>query len=241
MKSSQPSAVFQVIRESWYEGYYGEKGADRNSLLRNPEVLYQSLAQEASIIRALQMIRPDPQAARVLDVGCGAGASLGCFLRLGFDPQNLYGVDFQEARVQEARARFGGIHFQNGDATQMEFASESFDLVLESTMFVHSVDEEMSRRIAGEMLRATKSGGYLLLCDWRYGKPGSRAHKALSQKRIWELFGVGRETVRCGVFRGQLVPPVGRFLSRRLPSIYFLVRGLLPVLVGQMTTVLRKA
>ncbi len=230
----------EVIREDWYGVYYAEKGVERNSLLRNPEVLYQSLAQEAALVRALQCIRPKHETARVLDVGCGSGTTLLTFLRLGFAPGNLHGIDFQEERIAQAKVKCPSIHFAHGDATKLEFASQTFDLVCESTMFIHSVDEELSRQIAGEMVRVTKPGGHILLCDWRYSKPGSAAHKALTQKRIAGLFKVGSDTVRCGVFRGPLLPPVGRFLSQRLPSAYFLVRGLFPFLVGQMTTVLKK-
>jgi hypothetical protein len=102
------------------------------------------------------------------------------------------------------------------------------------------VDEELSRKIAAEMLRVTKPGGYVLLCDWRYAKPGSVAHCALTQKRIAGLFEVGRRSSRGEVFAGPLLPPIGRFLSRRLPAAYFLVSALLPFLVGQTTTVLHK-
>jgi ubiquinone/menaquinone biosynthesis C-methylase UbiE len=235
-----PTKPTEVIREDWYQAYYAAKGADRNSLLHNPEVLYQSLAQEAALVRALQSIRPNHGAARVLDVGCGDGTTLLTFLRLGFAPGNLHGIDFQEERIARAREKCSSIHFEHGDATKLEFASESFDLVYEATMFIHSVDDELSQKIAGEMVRVTKPGGHILLCDWRYSKPGSAAHRAVTQKRIAELFKVGRQTSRCGVFAGPLVPPVGRFFSHRLPSAYFLVSGLLQFLVGQMTTVLCK-
>jgi 2-polyprenyl-3-methyl-5-hydroxy-6-metoxy-1,4-benzoquinol methylase len=231
----------QVIREDWYRAYYAAKGVERNSLLHNPEVLYQNLAQEAAMVRAVQAIRPNPDSAQVLDVGCGEGSSLITFLRLGFIAANLYGIDLQEERIERAKVRYPGMNFQCGDATKLEFASGTFDVVSESTMFIHSVNEELSRQIAGEMLRVTKPGGHVLLCDWRYSKPGSNAHKALTQKRIAGLFGVGSESVRCGVFLGPLVPPVGRLLSRRMPAFYFLLRGLFPFLVGQVTTVLRKS
>jgi SAM-dependent methyltransferase len=239
--SSRSAKAPQVVREDWYRDYYATKGAERNSLLHNPEVLYQNLAQEASLVRALLSIRPKEETARVLDVGCGAGGTLLTFLRLGFAPGNLHGIDFQEERIAQAREKCPGIHFEHGDATKMGFASESFDLVHEATMFIHSVDDELSRKIAGEMVRVTKPGGHILLCDWRYSKPGSAAHRALTQKRIAGLFEVGQETSRCGVLAGPLLPPVGRFLSRRLPSAYFLVSRLLPFLVGQMTTILRKS
>ena len=238
--SSSSGKANQVVGEDWYKEYYATKGAERNSLLNNREVLFQNLAQEAAMVRALQSIRPNPEVARVLDVGCGEGSSLVSFLRLGFIPGNLYGIDFQESRISQAKKRCSGMNFQCGDARKLEYAKGSFDLVCESTMFIHSVDGDSSRQIADEMLRVAKPGGHLLLCDWRYTKPGSNAHKALTQKRIASLFRIGSETERCGIFPGPLVPPVGRLFSRRLPSAYFLVRSLLPFLVGQVTTVLRK-
>lgn len=230
----------RVIREDWYRAYYAAKGAERNSLLHNPEVLYQSIAQEVALVRALQSIRPNPASTRVLDVGCGVGGTLLTFLQLGFAPGNLHGVDFQEERIAVARERCPNVHFAHGDATKLEYASETFDVVHEATMFIHSVDDELSRKIAGEMLRMTKPGGHILVCDWRYGKPGSTAHRAVTQKRIGKLFEVGEKTNRCEVLKGPLLPPIGRFLSLRLPSAYFLVSGLLPFLVGQVITVLRK-
>jgi|SRR5215831_2665255 len=228
------------IGEDWYREYYAAKGADRNSLLKNPEVLFQFLAQDAALVRALQRIKPNPLTARVLDIGCGEGASLCSFLRVGFLPGNLYGVDFQAERIQAAKRRISNVTFVQGDATDLQFRTGEFDLVTETTMFIHSLDDELSRRIAVEMVRVTRPGGHILLTDWRYGKPGSPAHKALTQRRIRRLFGVGRETIKCGIFAGPLIPPVGRFLSCYWSSIYFLVRAWFPFLVGQTTTVLRK-
>ena len=229
-----------IVGKDWYREYYETKGADRNSLLHNPEVLFQDLAQGAALVRALQSIHPVEETACVLDVGCGGGATLLTFLRLGFAADNLFGIDFQEERIVEASEKCHGIHFMHGDATNLEFANETFDLVHEATMFIHSVDEELSQRIAAEMLRVTKPGGHILLCDWRYAKPGSAAHRAVTAKRIAALFAVGQRTSRCQVLAGPLLPPIGRFLSRRLPAAYFLVSALLPFLAGQVTTVLRK-
>ncbi len=145
---SPPSTPSPVVGEDWYRKYYATKGADRNSLLHNPEVLFQNLARDAALVRALQSIRPNQEAARVLDVGCGTGGTLLMFLQLGFVPGNLHGIDFQEERIASARKKCPGIHFEHGDATKLEFASESFDLVHEATMFIHSVDHELSRKIA---------------------------------------------------------------------------------------------
>lgn len=75
--------------ERLYDRYYEKYGADRNDLLNNPEVTFQTFAFDRANIRALQRMELDREKARVLDVGCGTGASLVQFIRLGFKPENL--------------------------------------------------------------------------------------------------------------------------------------------------------
>ena len=228
------------LGKEFYRNYYIEKGIHRNSLLGNPEVVFQVLASDAGFYQALGLLRPDPLRNRVLDVGCGDGASLNDFLRVGFRSQNLYGIDFQEERIIEGKRKYPSLKLFWGDATALAFDRESFDLVFESTMFIHSVNDDVSEKIAAEMVRVTKVGGHLLLRDWRYARRGSPVHKALSQSRIEKLFRIDRETRLCASYPGSLIPPVGRFLSRYIPSIYFAVRAALPFLVGQRITILQK-
>ncbi len=54
------------------------------------------------------------------------------------------------------------------------------------------------------------------------------------------LFDVGKRTDLIAIERGALVPPIGRFLSASLSSLYFPVAAMLPFLVGQVVYVLRK-
>jgi hypothetical protein len=90
------------------------------------------------------------------------------------------------------------------------------------------------------MLRVTKPGGFLVLADWRYGKPGNPNYRALSTERIRRLFAVGSETAIVKQYTGALVPPLGRFLSKRAPWSYFLVKAIIPWAAGQVTTVLQR-
>ena len=62
----------------------------------------------------------------------------------------------------------------------------------------------------------------------------------MNMKRISRLFNVGPNTIVRKVFRGALVPPVGRFFSKNVPSMYFAISALFPFLVGQKATVLQK-
>lgn len=223
-----------------YSAYYREHGDDRNDILRNPGVLFQTLAFDRANIRALSRLGLDRSTARVLDVGCGTGSSILSLLRLGFDPSNMAGIDLENARIDAARRQAPNVDFRAGDARQLGYADQTFDLVLESTMFVLMTDEEVAKAIASEMIRVTRKGGYLMLVDWRYGKPGSSTYRGLSKARVASLFDVGRATRMVAVEKGALVPPVGRFLSSRLPGLYFAVQALMPPLVGQTTTVLER-
>lgn len=169
------------------------------------------------------------------------GASLVYFLKLGFRPSNLYGIDILEERILEAQKKFPGINFVWGDAANMKvFKDNTFDIVFESTMFVQITDDQLLPKIASEMLRVAKPYGYIILSDWRYSKPGDARYKALSRSRISLLFEVGSRSRIIRVYRGALIPPVGRFLSKKMPFMYFVVSALFPFLVGQVTTVLKK-
>lgn len=112
-------------------------------------------------------------------------------------------------------------------------------ITLLSTTFIQLTDDNLSQRIADEMLRVVKPKGYIMLIDWRYSF-GRCEYKALSKKRIHALFKVGTKTKICCYKNGALVPPLGRFLSSYLCSFYFIVQRLFPFLVGQSTTILQK-
>lgn len=202
--------------------------------------MFQAFAFDRANIRALGRMDIDRDSARILDVGCGSGAGLFQLLRLGFKADLMAGVDISPARVEAGRAALPNVELRCESADAMSFANGAFDLVFESTMFVLLPSEGLARDIANEMIRVTKPGGYLMLVDWRYAKPGSDVYRAMSPKRIAALFGVGDTTRVVARERGALVPPLGRFLSRRAPSLYFAAQALLPFAVGQMTTVLKK-
>jgi ubiquinone/menaquinone biosynthesis C-methylase UbiE len=153
----------------------------------------------------------------------------------------LTGVDIQKERIDEAKRRFPNVNFVHCDAAKMQFQDETFDIVTESTMFVQLTDDNLAHSIASEMIRVTKTGGYIMLVDWRYSKPWDKKHyKGLSIRRIKDLFSVPSKTIIFSVFNGALIPSIGRFFSKRIPSLYFLVQTIFPFLVGQKTTILKK-
>ena len=230
----------EISQKEWYQRYYSKTGQHRNDLRLNPEVLFQTLAYEASFVRALRDIRHDPKEVRILDVGCGGGGDIYQLLRVGYDSSNITGIDIQEDRLAGAQRLYPQIQFLHADATRMSFENNSFDLVFESTMFATLPNDRERIAIAAEMIRVCKAGGCLLLMDWRIPKPGDPNYKALTRKELRNLFFVGTNTRLLSIHRGALVPPLGRFLSKHASSLYFLVAALFPFLVGQVAYVLMK-
>jgi SAM-dependent methyltransferase len=229
----------ESIRQ-WYKDYYDKRGSLRNDLRGNSGVLFQTLACEACVVRASRDIAHDPKTALVLDVGCGGGGDLFQLLRLGYVPENVTGIDILTERIAQAKLLYPQVRFLSGDASRMEFADDTFDLIFESTMFSTLPDDVLAAGIAREMMRVCKPGGYLLLVDWRTPKPRDSSYKALTRKRLNALFPLGTAARLVGRHKGALIPPLGRFLSARLPSAYFAVAAIFPFLVGQVAYILKR-
>ena len=126
------------------------------------------------------------------------------------------------------------------DATNLDFQNNYFDLTYESTMFVQITNNKISKKIANEMIRITKKGGYIILFDWRYGKFNNINFLGCSKRRIEELFKVDKSTKLISIEKGMLIPPIGRFLSKNMSSMYFIFSRLFPLCVGQVAYILQK-
>ena len=109
----------RVTTEQYYKGYDARKGEGRNDLLSNPQVLFQFLAGEVALVRALRSIKSNPAEAKILDVGCGTGASLMSLLRIGFTPSNLYGVDIRPEQIAFACNQLPMSPIQCADARRL--------------------------------------------------------------------------------------------------------------------------
>lgn len=230
----------ETSQRAWYSQYYHRSGPARNDLRRNPEVLFQALASEASVVNALRVVQHEPSVAKVLDVGCGSGGDVYQLVRLGYDPAKITGIEIQQERIAVARSLYPQMEFIHADATKMQFEDDTFDLVFESTMFATLPDDHDRAAIASEMVRVCKPEGFLVLIDWRTPKPGDRSYKALSRRELQKIFAIGSRTKLIAVQRGALLPPIGRFLSKRAPGLYFICWSLFPFLVGQVVYVLTR-
>lgn len=232
--------TLEAATRAYYESYYERRGGNRNDVRTNRGVLFQTLAQESSVIRAFASLELDPAQSRLLDVGCGDGANLFQLLRMQFEPSKIVGIDLLRDRIQRAAELYPSVQWVHGDASRMDLPSESFDVVFESTMFVTVTDDAVAAAIAQEMQRVCKAGGYIVLVDWWMQRPADDRFRALTTSRLHTLFDLESRLQLIGKYSGALAPPLGRALSRWLPAAYFAVSSLLPFAVAQGAYVLRK-
>lgn len=108
------------------------------------------------------------QARRVLDVGCGTGATTLAIARVLGAEGHCTGADISEPMIAAARARAGRegapASFVCGDAQRHPFEPASFDLIVSrfGVMFFDSPVQAFSN-----LLNAAKSGARLRAIAWR--------------------------------------------------------------------------
>lgn len=102
---------------------------------------------------------------RVLEVGCGSGYFLSRFLEYG--AAHAAGIDLMEERIAKARARDPRLELVAGDASELPWPADSFDIVSQFTCLSSVLDGALRHSIADEMWRVTRPGGVVLSYDIR--------------------------------------------------------------------------
>ena len=151
---------------------------------------------------------------KIVDFGCGNGARLLEFLRLGADIRNLYGIDLEENRVKFAQKIFIKDNFTIGRCEKTALPSDYFDITLNATMMSSVNNEDLSNEIAREMIRVTRRGGYIIWLDLRYKNPFNINVRSYSKKEIKNLYKGCKF-----IFKTSTIIPLKIF--HNLPTIFF--------------------
>jgi SAM-dependent methyltransferase len=132
--------------------------------------------RERELVRSAFM----PLGARVLDIGCGEGATLH---HLG-EPEGATGIDLFEDKIAFAREALPRCHFVAGSAYELPFPDGAFQHVLVRDL-VHHLDEP--ERFVAECSRVLEPGGRIdVLEPCRYS-PMILAHALLVPVERGEL------------------------------------------------------
>ena len=110
---------------------------------------------------------PDPEPARILDLGCGIGGST-MPLANRFSSAEIWGIDLAEPMLRVAHRLFeeNGKRavFVQGDASETDFSDGFFDVVTATILF-HEVPVELGQKIVSEAYRILRPGGWFVVGD----------------------------------------------------------------------------
>lgn len=173
--------------------------------------------RRGKLIALLATSIPKPlQDCRILDVGCGRGDLLHWFEELGIPSKNLTGADLLADRIASAAASYPGIRFLQVNAEKLPFPAGTFDLVICFALFSSILDPAMGNNVAAGVKRVLSDDGAIVWWDVRVGNPSNPNLRALTKRRIRELFPEFHLDLRSTT----LVPPMARRLGPFTGALY---------------------
>jgi ubiquinone/menaquinone biosynthesis C-methylase UbiE len=141
-------AVTEMQQKVWSQGDF--------SVIGNLVVLVGENLTESANVRAGD---------RVLDVACGAGNTALAAARRTW--ATVTGLDFVPALLERGRERAAAerleVDYVEGDAQELPFEDDSFDVVLSTFGAMFAPDQQ---RTADELVRVCRPGGRIGMANW---------------------------------------------------------------------------
>lgn len=169
-------------------------------------MIHQRQRDELDLLRAQRFT--DLNNVQVLEVGCGRGGILLEYLCYGVRPTRMHGVDVIFNRVINAHHLLPHLPLTCADGQQLPYIANSFDLVLQYTVFSSILDMHKKIELAKEMLRVLKPGGMILWYDF-WINPMNKQTRGIPPAEIRRLF----PGCRLRLKRITLAPPITRKLA----------------------------
>jgi 2-polyprenyl-3-methyl-5-hydroxy-6-metoxy-1,4-benzoquinol methylase len=185
---STPSSAWSWLVEHVYEGYwyrrYGYLAGDKGWLDQMLGCLIYLHPKHRTLADVRVMHLPVQVGGKLLDIGCGNGATLACLQKLGWDVE---GVEFDPTAGELARRR--GLKIHLGTLEAQRFPDNSYDAVVSNHVLEHVPDP---KGLLQECYRILKPEGQLV-CDTpnagSYGHQRFRSHwRGLEPPRHLHLF-----------------------------------------------------
>lgn len=153
-----------------------------------------------------------PQAGdQCLEVGFGNVGWLTELIGWGVSESNLHGIELDPGRANRARQVLPAADLRIGDAVELPWEDQTFQLVVASTLFTSVLDNDVRRLIADEMVRVLQPSGALLWYDFAYNNPRNPNVRGIGRAEIKKLFPALRAKIRTVT----LAPPLTRLIAPR--------------------------
>ncbi len=145
----------------------------------------------------------------ILDVGCGYGGILLEYLDWGAGISLLHGADLLTERIAAAHQRLPFLAFAQADAQHLPYPDQSFDLVLQYTVFSSILDDRIKQNIANEMRRVLRPQGIIVWYDF-WLNPLNPQTQGIKPNEIRQLFPNSQIKLK----KITLAPPITRRLVK---------------------------
>jgi SAM-dependent methyltransferase len=191
-----------------YRGWHGGAALARYAWHR-PDIVFQHAMRTRALSRLLaNTVGTDLGKVRVIDVGCGTGSFLRQLIDWGATPAHLTGTELQQDRLDLARPRSApDVHWHCGPLSALP--AENADLVSANTVISSVLEPELRQRLAADMWRLLKPGGWCLVFDFRYNNPRNPHVRKLTRAELDGYWPGQRRHYQTLL----LAPPVGRALA----------------------------
>lgn len=106
----------------------------------------------------------------ILDVATGTGKQAFAYAKCGY---NVIGIDLSEGmlKVANRKNRYKNAKFLVGDATNLPFKDNSFDMVSVS-FALHTMPPTIRQKVLTEMARVTRLAGTVVIVDFAFPPTG---------------------------------------------------------------------
>ena len=121
----------------------------------------------------------------VLDLGCGSGQ---LSLPISKDVKSVLAVDISPRMIgllQEKlkESRLSNVDLRTASIQELDFADESFDLVV-SNYALHHLSDDQKKLVVGQAFRWLRPGGRMVFGDMMFGRGGTRQDRDIIVSKI---------------------------------------------------------
>jgi ubiquinone/menaquinone biosynthesis C-methylase UbiE len=135
---------------------------------RNVARFYDAIVEpfNAALRRYVLKVAQPREGMKIVEIGCGTGTNLELFADAGCA---VAGIDLSPSMMELAKKKLGDrADLRLGDASEMPFDDESFDLAI-SFLTLHEMPPAVRSPVLGEMTRVAGADGQVLLIDYHPG------------------------------------------------------------------------
>ena len=137
-----------------WSGQFGREYTDRNAATANDmNKLYLKSYGISRTEMNVKFLGEMDRSMRILEVGANVGTQLHLLQQLGF--MNLHGIELQPYAVEIAKRVRPGINIVQGNAFDIPFKDDEFDLVFTSCVLIHIAPQDHFK-IMDEMNRCSR-------------------------------------------------------------------------------------